>query len=194
MRQNDGRCLCRQRLFHHFPDRNTRGVDAAFAQLQTAKRLAFGIQAQQIHLLHTAADEEILQILTALIEGIQDHILLGSVYHVESCGRGDHLQKQSRFLTDALHLFQFLQRRIQHLRKGLKPFQQSVCNGIGILAGNDIKQQQLQHLNVRKAVQSVFPETGLQSGAVILMNGFVRHIFSPRKGVNPCYFLIFPLK
>ena len=71
---------------------------------------------------------------------------------------------------DAADAHQFLHRRIQHLGKASKMFQESVGNGVGILPGNAVKQQQLQGLYVRKAIHSLLQKPILQALPMAAVN------------------------
>jgi hypothetical protein len=57
-------------------------------------------------------------------------------------------------------------------------------NGIGILAGYAVKQQQLQCLNLRKRIQTLFQEPLFQTLSVSIMN---RHIFYLAIAIYPVF-------
>ena len=68
--------------------------------------------------------------------------------------------------------------------------EQRMGDGVGILPGNAEKQQQLQHLNVREALQPFLQEALLQPLAVSVVNRHIFHLVV----LTPCYFVPFPLE
>ena len=79
------------------------------------------------------------------------------------------MQQHRRVVTDSRHLLQLLHRRVQHLGKAAEPVQKGMGNGIGVLHGDGVEQQQLQGLHVRKAVQACTEKPIFQSFPVTLM-------------------------
>ena len=78
-------------------------------------------------------------------------------------------------VADAGNFFQFLHIRFQHPGQAAEMVQQSVGDGIGVLLGNGVEQQQLQRLDIRKIVQAFLQEAGLQPFPVAFVDGCVCH-------------------
>ena len=68
--------------------------------------------------------------------------------------------------------------------------EQRMSNGVGVLPGNAEKQQQLQHLDIREALQPLLQEALLQPLAVSVVNRHNFHLVV----LPPCYFVPFPLE
>ena len=83
---------------------------------------------------------------------------------------------------------QLLEAGVQDLGKAPEPVQQRVGNGVGILLGDGVKQQQLQRLHICKAVQSRLQEPRLQPLPVSFVYRWICH------KISPCYFCRFPVK
>ena len=73
-------------------------------------------------------------------------------------------------LLDPAHPGQLLRGSLQHLGQAAEMIQQPMGNGVGILPWNAVKQQKLQSLNVRKAVQPLLQKPLLQPVPVSCMN------------------------
>jgi len=76
-----------------------------------------------------------------------------AVYLIESAQIMNHADQDGAVLSNALHLYKFLHRRLQHLRNGAKSFYKGMCHRIGIPLGDSVKQQHLQRLKIRKIIQ-----------------------------------------
>lgn len=163
-----------QGRFHDFSGRYTRAVDTSLTHLFAAKHLALGIQAQEVYRFLCFSEEKRQHILGTLLQGEQGSIFGGTVDQVKPSHFGYQMQQRCRIFSDTLHLAQFLHRGFQHLRKGAKVIQKCMCNGIGILTRDAVKQQQFQGLNIGKTVQPVFQKLFLKPLSVSIMD---RHIF-----------------
>ena len=65
---------------------------------------------------------------------------------------------QIGMVTDAVHGEKIRRRGVQHPGERTEPVQQSVCQGIGVLAGQRIEEQQFQRVDVVEVVQPVLKE------------------------------------
>ena len=71
------------------------------------------------------------------------------------------------------NLLQRSDRCLQHLGQGAEGIQQGVGDGIGILLRNTVEQKQLQDLNLRKTVQSIFQKALLHPFPVPAVYGHI---------------------
>ena len=122
--------------------------------------------------------------------GIEDLLHTGLTDTVAAGDLPGQADECAGLLTDSIHLFQFVQRRFQHLMQTAEPGQQFMGNGIGIPPGNAEKQQQFQNLNISKAVQTFLAEALPKPSAMTSMD----HSISPHCLNHSCLFFVYPLK
>ena len=94
--------------------------------------------------------------------------------------------------ADALHLGQLLRGGIEDTNEGAKLFNEAVSQDIGIPPGHRIKQQELQHIVGRKAIQAL-REIALPQ-AIPMTGMFIGHALPSPPRQNSAPILPFPPK
>ena len=162
--------------FHHPADGNARRVYAALTDFPAAQDLAFRVQAQQKHRFHLAPEEKGEHEFRAAFQSGEDLLLERSVHQIKPARFRNEVQKGCGVVAYAGHLPQLLHRRFQHLGQRTEPVKQRVGKRVGVLLGDAVEQQQLQCLDLGKAVQTFFKEAFFHPFSVTVMDGHCVHL------------------
>lgn len=156
--------------FHDFPGGDTSRIYAAFPYFLAAEHLTFCVQTQKEYCFHPSAEKEWQQIPGTLVQCGKDCHPGTAVNLVIPSHIRDKVQEGCGIVTDTGHFCQFLHAGFQYLGKTSEVVQQIMGNGVGILPGNAVVQQQFQYLYIRKMVQAFLQEAVFHPLPMSFMN------------------------
>lgn len=162
----DARCAAEQRVLHDLAQRDGGHVHPALGETPAAEELALPVETGLIQKLPPGSWRSRRMKYRPLASTELRIVSWRGVAVRVLADRGHKRQQQSCALADARHLHQLLARGEEHPHQASRSGRQRVGQLIRVAPRDGVVEQQLQHLVLREAVQSVAGEALLHALAV----------------------------